>query len=383
VLLGVVVAPFLLLGPAYEPGLTNTPGTAVALLCLGLLINRWWLWAGVAMGLLLFVKVLAFPVVVLCALVLLAFPSLRRGLVRVALGLLVAVVAVLVVMAALGWLPGYLTMLQRNRSYSGEVMVFLGFEDSPRGHLAKFVEDWALPERLAGLALMVILLVCVVWLVARRGRTSDESRLIVAWLAATTIGVVGMLAVSYAWGHHAQALSLVGIVAIVALAQVVEPLRSRLLGWLLILAAALAISGWPSPTSLIDSYKARWQAFPAEMDAVDEALPEATLLNTVPAKTFTFARLGSNDDPGFLGQVREGAVLACPEFHAYGFSPIETFTGLYECIDTVDVVVKTKSFDVLNNGAVAPLVQPILDRVRSDFDCLDLKGRELCIRKGF
>jgi hypothetical protein len=337
VLLGVVVTPFLILGPAYEPGLTNTPGTAVALLCLGLLINRWWLWAGVTMGLLLFVKILAFPVVVLCALVLVAFPSLRRGLIKVGLGLVAAVLGGVALMAVLGWLPGYLTMLQRNREYAGEIMVFFSLDDSPVGHLAKFVEEWRASQWIAGIALLGILAASVVWLIARRGRFTTENRLTVAWLGA----------------------------------------------WLCIIVAAVAVSGWTSPNSLAESYVARFQAFPAAMDAVDATAPEATLLNTVPATTFTFARLGTNDDPGFLGQVKDGAELACPEFHAYGFSPAETFTELYDCLDTVDVVVKSASFDALNNGAVAPVVRPILDKVRINFDCLDVDARQLCIRKGF
>jgi hypothetical protein len=383
VLLGVVVTPFLILGPAYEPGLTNTPGTAVALLCLGLLINRWWLWAGVAMGLLLFVKVLAFPVVVLCALVLLAFPSLRRGLVRVGLGLLAAVAAVLALMAAFGWLPGYLTMLQRNRDYSGDVIAYFGFEDSPMGHLTKFGQEWGSSQRLAGIALLVILVAGVVSILVRRGRTTAEETLIVVWLGAAAIGVLGVLSISYVWLHHAQALSLLAILAAIVAALIVEPIRWRLVGWVAILIAAFILSGWPSPAAIVEEFNARKDAFPAAIAAVNEVSPEARLLNTVPAAKFTFARFGSNDDGGFLADVRSGATLGCPEFHAYDFSPPETFSRLYACAETVDVIVKTDSFDVFGNGGVGPSVRPILDYVAANFDCLDVDARQLCIRKGF
>jgi hypothetical protein len=335
------------------------------------------------MGLLLFVKVLAFPVVVLCALVLLAFPSLRRGLVRVGLGLLAAVAAVLALMAAFGWLPGYLTMLQRNRDYSGDVIAYFGFEDSPMGHLTKFGQEWGSSQRLAGIALLVILVAGVVSILVRRGRTTAEETLIVVWLGAAAIGVLGVLSISYVWLHHAQALSLLAILAAIVAALIVEPIRWRLVGWVAILIAAFILSGWPSPAAIVEEFNARKDAFPAAIAAVNEVSPEARLLNTVPAAKFTFARFGSNDDGGFLADVRSGATLGCPEFHAYDFSPPETFSRLYACAETVDVIVKTDSFDVFGNGGVGPSVRPILDYVAANFDCLDVDARQLCIRKGF
>jgi hypothetical protein len=382
VLLGVVVAPFLILGPAYEPGLTNTPGTAVALLCLGLLINRWWLWAGVAMGLLLFVKILALPVVILCALVLVAFPSLRRGLIKAGLGLVAAVLGGVALMAVLGWLPGYLTMLQRNREYSGDVIAYFSFDDSPLGHLTKLGQDWGSSQRLAGLALLAILVAGIVSIVVRRARATEDETLVVVWLPVATIGVGATLAISYVWPHHAQALSLLSVLAAIVLALVVEPIRWRIAGWVLILLGAFVLSGWSSPSAVTDEFRARVEAFPVAIKAVDEVSPEARLLNTVPASTFMFARFGSNDDAGFLGDVRSGATLSCPEFHAYDFSPPETFSRLYACAETVDVILKTDSFDVFANGGVGPSVQPILDYVAATFDCLDIDARQLCIRKG-
>jgi hypothetical protein len=251
------------------------------------------------------------------------------------------------------------------------------------GHLTKFGQEWGSSQRLAGIALLVILIGGVVSILVRRSRTSAEETLTVAWLGAATIGVLVMLSISYVWQHHAQALSLLAILGAIVAALLVEPIRWRLVGWVIILVAAFFFSGWPSPSAIVDEFNARKDAFPAAIAAVDEVSPEARLLNTVPAAKFTFARFGSNDDGGFLADVRSGATLGCPEFHAYDFSPPETFSRLYACAETVDVIVKTDSFDVFGNGGVGPSVRPILDYVAANFDCLDVDARQLCIRKGF
>jgi hypothetical protein len=382
-LLGCVAAPFLIVGPAYQAGMTNTPGTAVALLSLGLLMNRWYLAAGIGMGLLLFLKITVFPVMVLCALVLLVFPTLRRGLLRVGVGLLATVVVVVGLMAALGWLPGYLTMLQRNRNYAGDVIVYFGFADSLFGHLERFGQEWAGTLWLAGVTAAVILIAGLGSLGLRHFHVQAEQALTVIWLVIGAIGIGLALSMTYVWPHHAQALSFVAVLAVIVLAQMLEQLPWPILSWALILLATFLLSGWSSPSQVVDRYQARLAALPGALSAVNEVSKDARLLNTVPASNFAYMRLGSNDDGGFLGSVRPGAVLACPEFHAYDFSPAETFARLYECLGTVDVVLKADSFDVFGNGGKAGNVRPLLDYVKSAFNCLVVEDRQLCTRKGF
>jgi hypothetical protein len=381
-LLGCVAAPLLLVGPVYQPGATNTPGTALALVSLGLLINRWYLWAGIGMGLLLFLKITVFPVVVLCALVLLAFPTLRRGLLRVGIGLGATVVVVVGLMAALGWLPGYATMLQRNRDYAGEGIVYFGFADSPLGHLGKFGQEWSGTLWLAGAAVLLAVLAGAVALGVRRLDTPPEQVLTVAWLVVGMIGTALALAMTYVWQHHAQAVSLVAVLAIIVLGQVVEPIRWRIVSWVLILLATFLLSGWSSPSALIDDYRDRVTSFGAAWAEIDNVPKETVLLNNVPAETFTFARLGTNDDRGFLWDAREGAVLACPEFHVYDFSPAETYTRVDDCLRTVDVILKADSFDAFASGGNRGNVPSILDYVRINFTCIKLEDRQLCTRKG-
>ena len=381
-LVGCVATPLLLIGPAYLPGLTNTPGTAVALLCLGLLINRWHLRAGIAMGVLLFLKIIAFPAVLLCALALLAFPTLRRGLLRVGGGLLFGAVAGVGLMAVLGWLPGYVTMLQRNLAYSRDAIVYFGYPNSPSGHLTMLGREWAATGWLAAAGLAAILVAAGVTLGVRRVRVPPDELLTVVWLVICTVGIGAALAMTYLWVHHAQVVSLVAVMAVVVLAQLVEPIRWRVLSWILILVGTFVLSGWSTPAQQLDVYRGRVASFGATWADIDVVSKEALLLNNVPAATFTFARLGTNDDRGFLWDTREGVILGCPEFHVYDFSPTEEYTRIDDCLRTVDVILKADSFDAFASPGNIGNVPSILDYVRINFTCIRLDDRQLCTRKG-
>ena len=381
-LVGCVATPLLLIGPAYLPGLTNTPETAVALLCLGLLINRWYLWAGIAMGVLLFLKIIVFPAVLLCALALLAFPTLRRGLLRVGGGLLFGAVAGVGLMAVLGWLPGYATMLQRNLAYARDAIVYFGYPNSPSGHLTMLGREWAATGWLAAAGLAAILVAAGVTLGVRHFRVPPEEVLTVVWLVICTLGIGAALALTYLRVHHAQVLSLVAVMAVVVLAQLVEPIRWRVLSWILILVGTFVLSGWSTPAQLLDVYRGRVAAFSATWADIDVVSKEAVLLNNVSAATFTFARLGTNDDRGFLWDTREGVILGCPEFHVYDFSPTEAYTRIDDCLRTVDVILKADSFDAFASPGNIGNVPSILDYVRINFTCIRLDDRQLCTRKG-
>ena len=100
----------------------------------------------------------------------------------------------------------------------------------------------------------------------------------------------------------------------------------------------------------------------------------------MPLTDFTYARLGSNDDRGYLASVRSDARLACPKFHIYDFSPPDVFAETLECIQTVDVVLLTDAFTAFGGSSRAPYAQPILEYVNANFTCLRIEDRQVCTR---
>ena len=375
-MIATIVTPLLIVGPLYEPGLTSAPGTALALLCLGVLMNRWFLLAGIGIGLLIFLKIMLVPGVLLCALAALITLRERGAWVRLAAGLAGTVAGGIVVMLLLGWLRGYAGMLQRNAEYSSTVMTYFGYEPSWWGHLSKFTRESG-----AGTSMMSIsagiFLAAVVLVLIRRHAVTREQIVAVAWLGACLVGIGLLLALSYVWRHHAMAVSLVSVIAVIAIVGLVP---WRPLAWTTLLATAVLVSGWTSVGHFVEHIGYRFSEWAAATLEISEYPRDARLLNTVPMSRFTYARLGSNDDRGFLASVRSGAELACPDFHAYDFSPTETFSRLYECVGTVDVVLVTDSFEEFARGVNAGNARPILDYVDNSFGCIRLDDRRICTR---
>ena len=380
-LVGGVLVPLILVGPFYQAGWAVTPGTSLTLLSLGLVMARWGVAAGIVLGLLAFTKLIVWPVAVACILVVLVAPAFRRAAVRAIVSALVSMAGVLALLAVAGWLVPYANSLQRNRAYASDVLVYFGFEGSPMGHLTKLAGEWQFSQWIAtGIVAGISVLLLLTW-VARPVWRTPERGAITLWVIFATVGTAGSLSLSYVWGHHAQAVYLPTSLAVIGIAALL-PERWPYLVWLgLTLAIVWGASGMGTGAMELQRYETSRNDFAAKWAEMSEVPTDARLLNSVPIKEFTFARLGTNDDRGFLTAVRDGATLGCPEFHLYDFSPPTAFENMLDCLKTVDVVLKTDNFDAFARGARAANALPVLDYLGWGFNCLRIGDRQLCTRK--
>jgi len=375
-----VTTPFIMVGPAYMAGHGNTPGTAMVLFGWGMFLCRRWVLGGIAIGLLLFLKITVWPVGVAGLLLFLFFRDKRSGGVRALVAMGVTFVVSVTVMAILGWIPGYIESISQNRSYSKTTIAYFGFSDSFSGHLEKLQADWAGSIFVAFLVMVSIAVVGLLFSSMKR-RTHPEVFLVTVLLWIAIFGTIASLALTYLWGHHLQAISLPMILAAILFGSLLN-VRIWFILWVgLLLILTFILSMWMSPIQLFDHYKSLPAVFDSRVTEISEVPIDANLLNSIPLKDFSYARLGTNDDRGFLGSVREGAVLVCPRFQVFDFSPTEAFAELYECIQRVDVILKTENFNIFGNGMNAANVQPILDYVNANFDCLIVSDRQLCTRR--
>lgn len=388
--IGLVVTPVIVTGSMYAPGWTNTPGTALALLVWGLFVTRirpqlMALLSGIALGFLFFTKVTIFPVAVLGILLLWLLREFRSRALRTIAAFIVTVSVSILVFLLVGWWSGYLSALSRNRQYASDVITYFGFEDSIAGRFDKFNAE-LLPEvRIAVLlAIIVVLAVGALLLIAQSVSALQVVRDLVGLellAIAAAVGVPIILLMTYVWPHHGQALYLPLTLAAILVAAAI-PFQWPYLAWLLIvIPLTLIFSGWFTPSALANHFLALEVQFSDRLNAISADPIDATLLNTVPQETFTFARLGTNDDGGFLSSIKEGALLACPQFHLYDFSPATAFAEQLTCIQSVDVIIKTDNFTTFANGMNAANAQPILDYVSANFDCLTVGDRQLCTRR--
>lgn len=374
-IVGLLVTPILVTSYGYVAGWSTMPGTALAILAIGLIFGGRGFIAGLVIGILLFTKLsfVAMPVAALTACLLFGE---KRSLVRRATLTASATVAVgFVLLLSMGWLLGYIEMIQRNQAYASDVMSYFGYSEGMVGHLGKLLDEGA-QSGYVGLA--VILGVTIV--LALRARDNIEIRWQVVSLLFVTAAAGLVFGLTYVWFHHLH-LIVVPLVMAVALLLPVIPVRVPV-AFIAILAipAALLIAGYSLDLLRSRIHAAEPAALRASLFTEPAAPFEARLLNAVPIDSFTFARLGTNDDGGFLGLLRDGVELGCPEFHLYDFSPPEAFDRVWRCIDEVDVVLVTPNFRQFAQGVNGPQVAGILGKVEAQFQCLRVEEREVCTR---
>jgi hypothetical protein len=378
--MALVVTPLLMLGPAYVPGWTNTPGTALVLLALGLVAKRWSVAGGIAAGVLAFVKLPVWPIVAAGILALLLIRSWRRTGARALASMGVTMLISLGALGLLGWIAGAVDAVGRNRQYARDVASYFGFDAGIVGRWSKLITDWPTSILWSGLAaLAVVIVAALLWSIIPSQRSADRS-VVLLWAALAWVGTVGMLGLTYVWPHHVQALALPAILSAVIFAALI-PQRWPFIIWLIVTAlGGWLLSGWGSLEAWQQKWNERSAAFDTKVQEISEVPVDARLLNSVPQRDFTFARLGSNDDRGFLGSVREDAILGCPQFHLYDFSPPEAFADALTCIQGVDVVLVTDAFTVFGSSSRAPFATPVLDYVNANFACLRIDDRQVCTR---
>jgi len=376
--LALVVTPFLIVGPFYSAGWTNTPGTALVLFAWGLFARRKFVNAGIVVGLLAFIKLTLFPIGVIGIAILIVMKFNRAPVIRTAVASFITILISGLSLAGLGWLSGFFEAFGKNREYSSDVIVYFGFADSFFGHLSKLQTEWEMRFWVGvflGLGLIFVgVLSAVAW------KRERDFQVLILWSLIAAVGTLGILALTYVWPHHAQAVSLPLILSAVVAAALI-PERWWFIGFIAVmLPLTFVLSGWGSWSTLTEHFDVLSVQYDQRVAEIAELPVDARLLNSITTSQFTYARLGTNDDRGFLGDVRPGATLACPYFHLYDFSPAENFVQTLDCIGDVDVILETANFNVFANGINGPNVQPILDYVSTNFNCLQIDDRRLCTR---
>lgn len=378
---GLVALPVALVGPFYAPGLTNTPGTALILLGLGLVLNRWAIAGGIALGLLLFTKALVWPLGIVPVLLLLFFATWRRTGIRSVISGAITIAASALLLLLLGILGPYIEVLRWNSAYSFTIMEYFGYESSLSGHFARLIEQWSTAGWVAAAGILIVTVALVVRWFAGTSWQSSQRGVLVWWLALVVAGTIGIIGLSYIWQHHGQLIYLPAALSVVAVASMLPERWPLVVALPILLVVAWVVGAWGTPSDGWNRIQAVRDAFPSRWVEIDEIPKDARLLSTVPISDFTYARLGTNDDRGYLLASRPDATLACPQFHLYDFSPDQDFAEMLECIQSVDVILMTDNFVVFGNGGKAAVVQPILQYVQGNFDCLRVDDRQVCTRK--
>jgi hypothetical protein len=371
-----------LLGIAYQPGMTNLPGTALLLMGMGLLVSRLWWASGVVFALSVGAKITAAPIALGVLVAALLVSDLRRRAVRSIGVFVLSLAGIAIALAISGSLLGYSDILMSNLRYSGDVMVYFGLAPDPIGHLQRLTSDmdagrwWT-----SGTILLIGVVGAALW----RTRSQEMTALLI-WLWVSIAGTIGALVVTYVWLHHWQLLGLPAVLALIsatgiASGYVKERWQSQITGVVVAALVVVPLGGWIPIERLASTWQSERATWPEWRSQLKDRSLESKLLETVPLSDFMVARLGSNDDASFLTDLPTSATLVCPRFHLYDFSPPDDFAEAFACLDRADAVLMTDQFVTFQNGGQGAVVKPIVDKVLGEFSCLRAEDRQVCVRR--
>lgn len=360
------IAPWALLGLVYAGAMSVMPGVAVALLVLALASADRWLLAGLALGVLLFLKVILVPVAVMGALAFWSTPRVR-SLTAAATGALATTLVGLGILVLRDELLPYFSMLQRNSGYASRMVddsIAAGFI----GHLERaFPPGGIASERTALAATTLAVLVCLVL---------RPSRLAVA-AALSLVGGIVVLGLTAIWGHHAQLLAIPAGLAVLSLCQVAPPRRAThfILTVPILLAAAYLMGGATPVGQILIKPATALQP----INQLDGDSPEAQSIAGLDLNTFS--RLGRNDQDAHARGL-DDLELACPDFQQYPFDPQTTYDRVLDCLVDSDVVfVSTNFADQDYPAAYLTFTEAARAILGTYFVCTDTSYGQRCLRE--
>lgn len=337
----IIALPFLVTGAFWEPGLTHLPATALSLLACDLFLRGKLILAGGSIGLVVFVKLIMFP---LPATFCLAYEfltwnnlnSLKR-IRRLIAGFILVGFFITALLLAKQELVAYLQTQWNNVFYSQSPLID---NSSPFSSFASHLRTMFLgaPQKHVLLASLIAIVALVGYLSTRTEMVKQKATFM-ASLATCAVSVV-ILGLTGLWDHHLQ---LIYFSQVLMLTCVVTGLnfkgrRSDYWSGLLVLMLALLLSGSTSWRFYIESPT----RFVSKTLAVAAASTEAKDFRSEYPSGAAFARLGQNTSVIPYGAPNDK--LVCPDFHQYYFYDSAKLDRILACASTAPVLLVDDSF---------------------------------------
>ena len=360
------VMPLAIVGRFVLAGHTHLPGTAVALLVMGLLVTGRSRGAGLALGVLLFLKVTIAPVALVAVVAWLAARRDAKAFARGLAGACAAIACCVLVMFARGDLVGYVAAIGSNVGYTDPG--WLGSDQNPLlAHLSR------VRSRYSAIA-VAVLGVALAWAGAGRDRVEGDLVRPLWWAAVASFGsAVGVLAATAYWPHHLQALTFPTALVIAIVARRLAN-RPTVVVWLAVPLVAWLGAGAVSPQAVSGSFLHAPQAL------VRSATPAPITAGLVDGASASFARLGQNSSGEGTGL--RGWTLSCRRFHQYPFEPAQAFEETVDCLPKAEVVLVSDNFTIqAGRNEWNRFVAQSEERLADGFGCEAVEGGRVCRRR--
>lgn len=374
VIVGFVAVPAMMTGYTYWAGVSHIPGVALALLCMALAMRERALLSGIAVGSLLFLKFVVFPIGILFVAVAFVVPRRFRALVRASVAAVLTILGAVLLMLLRGEFFAYLAALRDNAVYASSMETTSGFEAAIE-HLHKVL----VPNNFLILVTAVILILATVVRTPGVLRPSlDPIGTTLLWSGVGAL-VVALAALSQTglWIHHAQIL-LPGAAVALVLFMARGPAYCRGSSALAILtgvALAIPLSGIPSPRAYITPVE-----YARAIIWEQTQIPPAAQLILQTGPPTTFARIGGGNDEGFgrgLGDWR----LACPLFGQSTLTTPVLLDQTLECLPEANVVFIDN--DATGGASDSPwdtFIRGVNSLMDADYRCESESVGRICVR---
>ena len=330
-----VAAPFVVLGSAYFMGSTHLPGIALTLLALALMLSDRPMLAGIPVGVLLFFKFIMVPLALALVITVAVTRRRPRTLLRTAIGLLAATVAIALVLLARGELAGFISTQIDNILYSQSPIVTAEHTGIIR-RIAQHIVILVNPSIVALEATALAVLAFTGITHMRRPADQRWAFLPVLWWTSAVAFVVAAvtIAVTGKWYHHAEIYAVAAALLLVLAAGSIRIELGRPT-WIAVIVCALLV--YPlAALPPIASYPAAVRAIPENWQSANEPDPLTVILQQQQPQRVAFVGWGNAlPRSGGLGDWE----LACRHMAQRPFNPESMFAETLDCLPSAEMIV--------------------------------------------
>jgi len=372
------LAPVVILGMPYFMGTTYLPGIALALLGLALMATGHPRLSGISFALLLFFKLLMWPVALAAVVVYAIATRARRSLLPFAAAGAITSAAVLVLLAIRGELAGFIETQIDNVDYSQSPIVtaeYTGLSQKIAQHLVVLVNPHILMIGLASVAILAT--AAVLRRVNHRG-VSWFSQSSLWWTALSAFAAAGIIvAVTGKWFYHAEIFAVSSVLLLVVLVASVRVERraGNLLTAIAALVATFLLAAAPSAGLYTDAFR----SLPQNWTNARETDPLTTIMQARDPSTVAFIGSGyALPKSGGLGDWQ----VVCRYVAQRPFNPQKVFDETIACLPTADLVIVTEGDGPDTNfPAFNDFYTRAGELLAEGFDCEQEGDFRLCTRR--
>jgi hypothetical protein len=336
-----IAVPLLVTGTFWSPGLTHLPAIAFSLLACALFLRRKMVSAGGCIGLVVFTKLIMFPLpAIFCFIhevIMWDRQKSRRHFIRMAIGFTSVSIIMFITLLTRHELSAYLKAQLNNVLYANNVLV----DNSSLGHsVASHLRLMFLdsPEKRL-LLFSIIASISFSGYIATQTRVDKKNKAFLISTLATYLISLIVLGLTGIWDHHLQ---LIYFSQILMLIYIVMSLSSKAFETfffsLVIVVSAILLSG----TSYLGHYVESPRIIMTKISSLTQESPETAAFRTMYPYGTRFARLGENTNVIPHGAANDK--LLCPDFAQYPFYSPERLSNILACIKTSPTLVVDDSF---------------------------------------